>query len=337
MSAAPAISVVITAHNAAATIGACLRTIAAEPQARSGELEIVLVDDRSTDGTLEAAEAAGVPALRTIRIDRPAGNGLTTRQHALATGFAAARGDMVLTMDADGHASPGWAAAMTQPMTAPAAASGGTCRADAVAGPVFFRAASGWLGAWQTVDVSYYLLVCKVLNALGFPAGVLFGNFAFRREWFARVGGFERIGMTLTEDLAFARALHGAGARLAYPGGGAVEVEACSSWRVLVERAKRVSAGGRSALAVALGGWMLVFVLLMAAALLLGGGFALAFGARYLLGAGFAAAALLRVRRPGLVPLALLYEPLAILIGLMVMLRVARDGKVEWGGVRYER
>jgi cellulose synthase/poly-beta-1,6-N-acetylglucosamine synthase-like glycosyltransferase len=330
MSATPSISVVITAHNAAATIRACLETVAAQPESVRGELEIVLVDDRSTDGTLDVARGMNLPGLSAIRIDRPAGGRLTTRQHALAVGFAAACGDFVIVMDADGHAAPDWAAAMSAPIAAR--------EADAVAGPVFFRAASGWLGVWQTMDVSYYLLVCKVLNRLGFPAGVLFGNFAFRREWFARVGGFDRIGMTLTEDLAFARALHAAGARLAYRGRGHVEVEACASWSVLIERAKRVSAGGTSALAFALGGWMVSFILLAVAALVFGGGFALAFGIRYLLGAAFGAVSLLRVRRPDLLPLSLLYEPVAIAIGAVVAFRIARGGgKVEWGGVRYER
>jgi cellulose synthase/poly-beta-1,6-N-acetylglucosamine synthase-like glycosyltransferase len=329
MSDRPAISVVVTAHNAAPTIRACLETVAAQPEARRGELEVVLVDDRSTDGTSEEALKAGVRDLRLIRVERPAGGSLTTRQQALATGFAAARGDFVLTLDADGHAAPDWAASMTAPIASRAA--------DAVAGPVFFRAAAGWLGVWQTVDVSYYLLVCKLLNFFGLAGGVLFGNFAFRREWFDRVGGFDRIGFTLTEDLAFARALHAAGARVAYRGAGPVEVDACSSWSVLVERAKRVSAGGTSALAAALGGWMAAFVLLLLAALIFGGGFAIAFFARYLLGVAFTSVALLRVRRPGLLPSALLYEPLAIVIGVMVMIGIARNGKVEWGGVRYER
>src|SRR5690606_21223777 len=113
---------------------------------------------------------------------------------ALVRGFEAARGEVVLVMDADGHAAPDWARAMADPIS--------DRSADAVAGPVWFRAGKGWLGVWQTVDVSYYLLVCKVLNRFGFAAGVLFGNFAFRKEWFERVGGFSRIGFTLTEDLA---------------------------------------------------------------------------------------------------------------------------------------
>lgn len=329
MSDRPAISVVITAHNAAGTIRDCLVSVAAQPEARSGQLEIVLVDDRSTDGTSEAAASLGLPGLRLVRIERAAEGPLTTRQKALAAGFREARGDFVLTLDADGHAASDWAASMAAPIASSAA--------DAVAGPVFFRASRGWLGMWQTVDVSYYLLVCKVLNRLGFAAGVLFGNFAFRREWFEKVGGFDRIGFTLTEDLAFARALHGAGARIAYPGRGAVEVEACAGWNVLIERAKRVSSGGTSALAFALGGWMLSFVALLVAALVFGGGAVTALAVRYLAGAAFSAASLVRVRRFGLLPLALLYEPLAIVIGFLVMLRIARSRSVEWGGVRYER
>jgi cellulose synthase/poly-beta-1,6-N-acetylglucosamine synthase-like glycosyltransferase len=329
MSATPTISVVITAYNAAATIRDCLAAIAAQAASISGELEVVFVDDRSTDGTTEAALAAGVPNLRAIRIERPAGGALTTRQHALATGIEAARGKYVLTMDADGHAAPDWATAMTASVVA------GT--ADAVVGPVFFRADTGWLGAWQTVDVAYYQLVCKVLNALGFPGGALFGNFCFRREWFARVGGFAGIGMTLTEDLALARALHAAGAKTSYIGRGAVEVEACASWSVLIERAKRVSSGGTSALSIALGGWMLALVALLVSGLVLGGWFAAAFALRYVAGVLFSAVALIRVRRPDLLAFALLYEPLAIIIGLIVMVRIGRSRRVEWGGVGYER
>ncbi len=329
MSSAPAFSVVITAHNAADTIGATLRSLARQDGVTLEALEIVLVDDRSTDGTLDAAQAAGGEQLRTIRIDHVAASGLTTRQEALARGFDAATGDIVLTMDADGIAGPDWVQSLTAPIL--------DGKADAVAGPVTFRSETGLLSAWQTVDVSDYLLTNKMLAALGYAGGVLFGNFAFRREWFARIGGFEAIGMTLTEDLAFARALQDAGARLAYAGGGAVEVAACESWGVLIERAKRVSAGGVSALSIWLGIRMALLVVLAVCAVIFGGVMAVLFWARYLLGAAFTGAALLRVGKARLLPLVLLYEPLAICIGLIVMWRLARNAEVEWGGRKYAR
>ncbi|MBO6719079.1 MAG: glycosyltransferase [Rhizobiaceae bacterium] len=329
MTAAPVISVVITAHNAAATIGATLRSIVRQDAFASGKVEIVLVDDRSTDGTSEAAKAAEPDGLRLIRIDRPSDSGLTSRQDALIVGFEAASGDIVLTLDADGIAGPDWIESMTAPILAG--------RADAVAGPVAFRSPAGMLGAWQTVDVADYLATNRVLVGFGLPGGVLFGNFAFRREWFGRVGGFERMGITLTEDLAFAQALHKAGARLAYAGSGSVEVAACASWSELIERAKRVSAGGISALSIAIGVRMLLLPLLALPALVFGGVFAWLFWLRYVLGVLFTAWALLRTRRYRLVPLALLYEPLAIVIGLAVMWRLSRGAEIEWGGRKYAR
>jgi cellulose synthase/poly-beta-1,6-N-acetylglucosamine synthase-like glycosyltransferase len=327
MTAKPRISVLITAHNAADTIGPCLRSVAA--QASGDDVEVVLVDDRSTDGTSEAARATGLEMLRILRVDHPANSGLTTRQDALAIGIRAARGEVVLTTDADGLVAPGWIASMSTPILAGSA--------DAVAGPVFFRAARGWLGVWQTVDVAYYLLLCRTLNALGFAGGVLFGNFAFRRDLFDAVGGFERIGFTLTEDLAFSRALKAHGSRIRYSGRGAVEVGACESWAALVERAKRVSSGGFSALSLSLGVWMALLPVLALLALVFGGAFGWLFLARYAAGAAFSAVSLLRVRRFSHLPAALLYEPLAIGIGLRVMARLAKNSRVEWGGKSYAR
>ena len=209
--------------------------------------------------------------------------------------------------------------------------------ADAVAGPVYFRTQAGWLGVWQTVDVAYYLAVCRLLNALDFAGGVLFGNFAFRREFFDAVGGFEKIGFALTEDLAFARAIHARGARFLYPGRGGVEVGACESWRSLIERAKRISAGGFSALAAVIGAWMALLPLLAVAAVVFGGVFIWLLLGRYLLGVAFAAHAVTRVGRPSTLPAALLYEPLAIAIGLMVLAGLRRNARVEWGGKSYAR
>ena len=327
MTAEPRVSVLITAHNAAGTIGPSLRSIAA--QASAGRVEVILVDDRSTDGTSEAARAAGIEELRILRVDQPSNSGLTTRQDALALGIRAARGDVVLTTDADGIAAPDWIASMSAPILAG--------RADAVAGPVVFRAARGWLGVWQTVDVAYYLLLCSLLNAFGFAGGVLFGNFAFRRELFDAVGGFERIGFTLTEDLAFSRALKAHGSRIRYSGRGGVEVGACESWVALVERAKRVSSGGLSALSLSLGVWMALLPLLALLALVFGSVFGWLLLTRYAAGAAFSAMSLARVGRFSLLPAALLYEPLAIVIGLRVMARLARNSQVEWGGKSYAR
>ena len=87
------VTIVIPAHNEAGAIGdviAALRT-----QAIPGVVEIIVIDDGSTDNTGEIAEAAGVTVLR-HRGNRGYGA-------ALKTGVKAATGDYILTMDADGQ------------------------------------------------------------------------------------------------------------------------------------------------------------------------------------------------------------------------------------------
>jgi glycosyltransferase involved in cell wall biosynthesis len=62
--------------------------------------EVVLVDGASTDGTIEVAKRLR-PDVRAIRQSR------TGKGNALACGFAACRGDIIVMLDADGSADPG--------------------------------------------------------------------------------------------------------------------------------------------------------------------------------------------------------------------------------------
>ena len=66
--------------------------------------EIVAVDDGSTDGSLAELErlASGCPSLRIVQLERRAG-----QSAAFAAGFDAARGEIVVTLDADGQHDPG--------------------------------------------------------------------------------------------------------------------------------------------------------------------------------------------------------------------------------------
>jgi glycosyltransferase involved in cell wall biosynthesis len=87
------LSVVIPAYNEARTIEQILDRVIATPHPK----EIVVVDDGSTDGTRELLRARdGRDGVRVILHERNQGKGA-----ALATGFAAATGDVVLIQDAD--------------------------------------------------------------------------------------------------------------------------------------------------------------------------------------------------------------------------------------------
>ncbi|NRA09685.1 MAG: glycosyltransferase family 2 protein, partial [Myxococcales bacterium] len=90
----PRVSIVIPCYNEAATIEALVEAVRAAPLE---DLEIILVDDASTDETPEIiATRLRERVDVTLRHERNRGKGA-----ALRTGFEAARGDIVLVQDAD--------------------------------------------------------------------------------------------------------------------------------------------------------------------------------------------------------------------------------------------
>lgn len=88
------LSVVIPAKNEEVTLPMVLRDLNETiRQLRGYKVEVIVVDDRSTDGTVEAAQAWGA---RLVRNTRASGKG-----RALRAGFHEASGEILVMMDAD--------------------------------------------------------------------------------------------------------------------------------------------------------------------------------------------------------------------------------------------
>jgi glycosyltransferase involved in cell wall biosynthesis len=96
MTTAPDVSIVVPVYNESGNLSILLDEIAAALAGRAWE--VVAVDDGSTDGSFEELMAlrARHPSLRIVRFARNAG-----QTAAFAAGFRAARGAVLVTMDAD--------------------------------------------------------------------------------------------------------------------------------------------------------------------------------------------------------------------------------------------
>lgn len=92
------LSVVVPAHNEAAGIGRAVQVIGAILDGCAPRWEILIVDDGSRDATFERARALSHadPRVKALRFSRNFG-----KEAALLAGLRAARGDAVVTIDAD--------------------------------------------------------------------------------------------------------------------------------------------------------------------------------------------------------------------------------------------
>jgi len=109
----PALSVVIPCRNGAETIGVQLAAVAAQEWSRPWE--VVVADNGSTDGSVEAVEAfrTVLPDLRIVDA-----SGRRGQAHALNVGVAAARANGVVFCDADDEVGEGWLAAVGEALEA---------------------------------------------------------------------------------------------------------------------------------------------------------------------------------------------------------------------------
>ncbi|MBU2611257.1 MAG: sugar transferase [Chloroflexi bacterium] len=101
------VSVVIPARNAAGSIPACLRAVLAQENIEQ-ELEIILVDDGSTDKTEELAESLGVRVIRQANAGPAAARNAGARQ---------ARGEIIAFTDADCAPVSDWLQHLTTPFS----------------------------------------------------------------------------------------------------------------------------------------------------------------------------------------------------------------------------
>ncbi|MFD4556468.1 bifunctional polysaccharide deacetylase/glycosyltransferase family 2 protein [Streptomyces sp. NPDC058469] len=227
------VTVIVPAYNEKECIANTLESLAKSTH----PIEVIVVDDGSSDGTSEIArEAARSFGMTNVRVIRQENAG---KPAALNNGVRSASYDIVVMMDGDTVFEPDTVRQLVQPFADP--------EVGAVAGNAKVGNRNTIIGAWQHIEYvmgfnldrrMYDLLRCMptIPGAIG----------AFRREAVLAVGGMSED--TLAEDTDITIALHREGWRVVYQEHARAWTEAPASLKQLWSQRYRWSYGTMQAL-----------------------------------------------------------------------------------------
>ncbi|MFF0849479.1 glycosyltransferase [Streptomyces sp. NPDC003280] len=191
------VSVLVPAYNEAKCIENTVRSLMRSEH----PIEVVVIDDGSTDGTARIVEGLGLPNVRVIRqlnAGKPA---------ALNRGMANARHDLIVMMDGDTVFEPATVRELVQPFADP--------RVGAVAGNAKVGNKDTLIGAWQHIEyVMGFNLDRRMYDVLRCMPTIPGAVGAFRRSALERVGGMSDD--TLAEDTDITMAMHRDGWHVMY-------------------------------------------------------------------------------------------------------------------------
>ena len=244
----PSATVIVAARNEADNIQRCINSLdkLIYPE---GKLEIILVDDKSTDDTGKIIDEfiSGKSKFKKIVTQKEIGK-LIGKMNALANAINLAKGEIILTTDADCEVHPKWAYTIASYYQ----------KDVAIVNGFTTQLAYDNFSGMQSIDFIYLLFVASGTINIGIPITCIGNNMSYRKKAYDEVGGYEKLPFSVTEDFSLLNAINKLKKyRLIFP----LDKEAlitsmpCKSFKSLYRQKKRWSVGG---LGVPISGYMVM-------------------------------------------------------------------------------
>lgn len=191
------ISVIVPFLNRKEDVAGCLDSIESQNLPEGCSLEIIAVDNGSTDGTREALASREIQVL-----DCPLPGPAAARN----LGIEKASGDVVVLIDSDCRARPNWLARLIVPLEEDGVAIAG----GSITSPNQRTGVARFAEEFGILDQKAFFS-----GKIGMPPFLATANMALRRSWWERAGGF-REDLRVGEDADFCWRVGDLGGGLAF-------------------------------------------------------------------------------------------------------------------------
>lgn len=180
LSALPFVTVLLPARNEEKHIRACLQSLLAQ-QYPEDRFEIIVLNDASEDATTTLVELSmrGDSRIRLLTIHRNDGGG---KKVLITRGVAEARGEIIVTTDADCTHDSRWLLTLVQSFNE---------QIDFLSAPVIFHTAESFLHKLMALEFLGLVGVGAGFIGIGYPKLCNGANIAFRKHAFELVRGYD--------------------------------------------------------------------------------------------------------------------------------------------------
>ncbi len=256
----PTVSIIVAARNEEHNIGVCLESLSRidYPQDR---FEIIIINDQSTDGTALVVESYRnvIPNLKVMTTVGSVHN-LRGKANAMSQAIEKSSGEIICTTDADCTVSPDWVRNIVRRYTP---------EVGCICGFTMIKSVDIFTGI-QALDWAYLLTIASAGVGWKLPLSAVGNNMSFRRKAYNDVGGYKRVGFSVTEDFALFKAIsYDSPWRVRYPvtADTLVWSEPCANLKELYHQKKRWGNGGLdihpAGFAIMSIGWLMSLAILL--------------------------------------------------------------------------
>ncbi len=198
----PTVTVLVSSRNEERDLPECISSLE-KLNYPEGKLQVVLVNDRSTDNTEQLIKEAAQRNEHFIGLnttDYPHHN-LEAKARGIALGFKHAVGEWVFITDADAIVHPDWIRASLDDVDEHTGMVGGALMVEPIS----------WLAKLERVCWAFVQMFNLGMSGWGIPFVCVGPNMAMRKSIYDEAGGLENRNFTIAEDLALFKMVTEAG------------------------------------------------------------------------------------------------------------------------------